>query len=132
MRPILLATALLVLAASSSARAADSKDALSRFKDVSGGARWDAITSLHATYAVAASGLHGRTESWGDVRRGRYVSRYALGPMKGAEGFDGSRAWTQDTAGQVRIEEGGESREAAADEAYRRSLAFWYPQRCWT
>ncbi len=129
MRPALVTTALLVLAGSSPTRAADPQDALARFKEATGGARWDAVATAHTVSSVEASGLRGRAESWDDVRRGRYVTRYTLGPMKGAEGFDGSTPWTQDTSGQVRIEEGGESREAAADEAYRRSLAYWYPQR---
>jgi Aspartyl protease/PDZ domain len=129
MRPILVSSALAVLAAASPARPADPQAALARFKEVTGGARWDAVTSVHATLAVAASGMHGRTETWDDVVRPRYLTRYQLGPLRGAEGFDGRRVWTQDTSGQVRVEEGGESREASADEAYRRSLAYWYPQR---
>ena len=78
---------------------------------------------------MRSGGLEGFEETWVDVRRGRYASRYQVGPEKGGEGFDGERAWSQDDSGQVRLEEGKDAREGAVDEAYRAALAYWYPDR---
>ena len=60
---------------------------------------------------------------------GRFRDQYELGPIKGAAGFDGQTIWSQDESGQSRVEEGGESREAGANDAYRRSLAYFFPER---
>ncbi len=107
----------------------DPNAALARAKQATGGDRWNGIESSYTRSKVRSGGLDGVVETWADVRRGRYVSRFTLGPMKGAEGFDGERAWTQDDAGQVRLEDGADAREGAVDQAYRMALAYWFPDR---
>ncbi len=126
--PVLLALVLLS-AAPRAAVPADPKAALARAKQAAGGERWDALRTIYTRAKLSTGGLEGVVESWADVRRGRYVNRFTLGPAKGAEGFDGERAWSQDDSGQVRLEEGADAREGAADEAYRTARAYWFPDR---
>jgi len=102
---------------------------LARAKAASGGGAWDAVAAVRIQARIHTGGLDGVVETLQDARSGRYVSRYELGPARGADGFDGSQPWSQDDSGQVRVEEGGDAREGAADEAYRTALAYWYPDR---
>jgi hypothetical protein len=109
--------------------AAEPTDILAKAKAASGGAAWDAIQSARTRVTVKLGGLSGTAESLDDVRRPRFVDRFELGPMKGAQGFDGTIVWSQDSSGQVRTEQGEDERLGAVNDAYRRALAFWYPER---
>jgi len=102
---------------------------LARAKEASGGKAWDAVATGRLRGKLHVGGLDGVVESTEDLRTGRYVSSYSLGPTTGAEGFDGTTVWSQDASGQVRAEGSEDSRLGAADEAYRRALAYWYPER---
>jgi len=102
---------------------------LAKSKQAMGGDAWDAIRTTHSVGKLATGGLTGQGESWEDNIAGHYVDRYQLGPASGAEGFDGKIVWSTDTSGQPRLEGGGEERQAAADEAYRRCFAYWFPER---
>ncbi len=130
-RLVLVATCLVastaVLAAGDAASGPRSLAA--RSKAAAGGAAWDARRRARATWDVRTGGLTGTAEAFTDLVAGRYADRFELGPLRGAEGFDGARAWSQDASGRVRVEDGGDAREGAASEAYRRSLAFWFPER---
>jgi len=107
----------------------DPQALLARVKQASGGAAWDRITSTHAKVSLETGGLKGSAESWEDVRTGRSVSEYQLGPVSGGGGFDGKSVWTRDSSKQVRIEEGGDAKEAAANDAYRSARGYFYPAR---
>ncbi len=111
------------------AAAGGSAAVLARAKEASGGKAWDAVASRHVRARLHVGGLDGSAESIEDVRTGHHALRYSLGPLKGAQGFDGTTAWTQDASGQARAEESEDARREAADEAYRTALAFWYPRR---
>ena len=114
---------------STAAWAAEPADILARAKAASGGAAWDAIHSARTRVTLKLGGLSGTAESLDDVRRPRFVDHFELGPMKGAQGFDGTTVWSQDSSGQVRTEEGEDERLGTVNDAYRRALAFWYPER---
>lgn len=113
----------------SPASAKDAGAVLSAFKEATGGNAWDAILSLQARYASQGSGLSGTVEVLTDAVHGYYVVRYEAGALKGAEGYDGSRVWTADSSGQVRLREAAEARALAVNESYRNALAYWYPGR---
>jgi len=102
---------------------------LSKAKQAMGGEAWDRIRTTHTKGKFKAGGLMGEGESWEDALRGRFVTRYRLGPASGAEGFDGTEVWSQDSSGQPRPEGGDDARQGAIDEAYRISFAYWFPQR---
>src|SRR5579864_4167706 len=78
---------------------------LARAKQASGGKAWDAIGTRHVRARLHVGGLDGAAESIEDVRSGHHELHYSLGPLRGASGFDGTTAWTQDASGQARAEE---------------------------
>jgi len=86
-------------------------EVLEKAKQASGGDAWDAIRTTYTKVKVTTGGLSGPAESWEDNLTGRYVEKYQLGPASGAEGFDGKVVWSQDSS------------------AYRKTMAYWFPQR---
>jgi hypothetical protein len=109
--------------------AAAARALLARFHDAAGGAAWDAVRALHTTGTATTGGLDGTFETWEDLARGLGSSRFQLGPLSGAEGFDGDAPWSQDPSGEVTAQRGEEALEAARDSAYRTALGWWYPER---
>ena len=127
---LLLAFGLAAAAAQEAgADASDPKALLTRAKEAAGGDAWNQVRTLRSAGALETGGLKGRVESWTDLTRARFVDRYELGPASGANGFDGKTAWEQDSSAQVRSRESADEREETADEAYRRSQAWWFPER---
>ncbi len=88
--------------------------ALARFHDVSGGARWAAISSLETTAAVAVGGLTGTLVSLEDLATGRHKSATQLGAFTTGEGYDGAASWEQTMGGEVVTPDAPESRRRAA------------------
>ena len=86
----------------------------------------DSLRTLHARFVVEAGGLKGSAESWIDVVTGRFRDEFELGPVGGANGFDGAVAWSQDSSGQARVENSQPALEAARNEAYRRSFSYLF------
>jgi hypothetical protein len=120
---------LALLLAAGRADAADLQEVLARAKEAAGGKAWDDVRALRSKVKIEMSGLSGQAESWEDVRTGRYAGSFSLGSFSGAQGFDGKNTWVRDTSGQVRVSDSGDAREGSANEAYRRTLAWWYPER---
>lgn len=105
------------------------QDILARAKAAAGGAAWDTVRTLHSKVRVETGGMTGTAESWEDTRAGRFVDSYEFGPATGAEGYDGTKSWSLDGSGTVTLSDSGDDREGSANEAYRRSLSYWYPDR---
>jgi hypothetical protein len=105
------------------------QEILAKAKQAMGGGAWDAIRTTYSSGKITTSGLTGEAESWQDNLTGHYVEKYTLGPTSGADGFDGELVWSQDSSGQPRPEGAANARQGAADEAYRSSMAYWFPQR---
>lgn len=123
------ACAVLIFLLAGAVHAGDPNEILAKVKAASGGAAWDAIRTARATMTISIGGLTGTVEALDDVTLGRYVDRFKIGPMSGAEGFDGTVLWSQDASGQSRVEEGGDGRLGAANESYRRAYGFWNRER---
>jgi hypothetical protein len=104
-------------------------DVLALAKEASGGTAWDGLTSAHTVSKLALGGMTGKVESWEDLRTGRFLARVELGPLIEVQGSDGRVLWEQDSSKQVRIEEGADARLEAVNEAYRRTMAYWFPER---
>ncbi|HTP52382.1 MAG TPA: aspartyl protease family protein [Anaeromyxobacteraceae bacterium] len=122
--------ALAALTADSPVRADSTANAvLAKAKAASGGEAWNGIRTMRARAKVNTGGLSGSGESIDDLVHGWFLDRFALGPVTGAQGFDGKTAWTMDASKQVHEEEGGDARLAAVDDGYRRRLAYWFPER---
>ena len=105
------------------------QEVLNKAKQASGGDAWNAMRTTHASLKLETSGLNGPLEIWEDNLTGRSLVRYQLGPASGAEGFDGKTVWSEDSSGQAQADGGEEARKAAVNEAYRRTRAYWFPQR---
>ena len=121
--------ALLLLGATATAQADDAAAVFARFKSASGAEKWDAVRSIHATGTLAGGGLSGAFESTVDVTTGRSVDAYKLGPVDGADGYDGKHAWGQDPGGEVAALDAPEALRRARSQAWLDARAYWFPQR---
>ena len=107
----------------------DAASLLARAKARSGGSRWDSVTSLVGSGEMRAAGLGGPVETRLDLKRGRAVSRYSLGAMKGAEGYDGKAGWEQDPGGEVGVLDDPQALREARTAAWIDARAYWFPER---
>jgi hypothetical protein len=101
---------------------------LARVKAATGGAAWDRAGTLHAQETVTANGLDGTAETWVDLKTMRILQVVDIGPLRAAEGFDGSHFWSQDSGGGVRVKEGGDRADALRD-AYDSAFGYLFPDR---
>jgi hypothetical protein len=125
---ILLSTVLLLLG-SISARASDTSNVFDRYKSVSGADHWNSVTSLHSKGTLSAGGLEGRFDAIVDLADGRSASHYVLGPVEGAQGFDGAKAWSRDPGGEVAVLDAPEAIRRARSQAWLDAHGYWYPKR---
>ncbi len=95
----------------------------------SGAKAWAGKATLKASYAYAGQGMTGKVESLSDLKTPRYVDHYEVGPIKAAGGFDGQQAWEKDPSGTVDVKAGGDARQIAVNEGYRRTNAWWNADR---
>jgi hypothetical protein len=107
----------------------DATAVFARFKSASGGARWDMVSTVRATGGLSAGGLSGILRTTTDVQAGRSSAQYTLGPIEGANGYDGKVAWTRTPGGEVAVQDGPEARRGARRQAWLDTLAYWYPDR---
>ncbi len=126
---VAVAIAWLALAPAAFAQKPDARQLLAEAKAATGGAAWDALRSQHSRVNIKAGELRGSGERWASIATGRSLFRYEIGPLTGMQGFDGLTVWSQDAAGETRIEGDADARELAANAAYRDRLAFWFPER---
>jgi hypothetical protein len=115
------------LFAAAPAFAATPGEILTANKAASGGTAWDSKLTLKTEYAYAGQGMTGWTRSTNDLKQGRWVDDYQIGPMSGGKGFDGTIAWERDPSGTITTQEGGEQRALAVNEGYRRANLWWRP-----
>jgi hypothetical protein len=85
--------------------------------------------TLKVEYAYAGQGMTGKVVSITDLRDGRFVDDARIGPATETQGFDGTRAWDKDPSGTVNIQSGGDQRQLAVNEAFRRANLWWHPDR---
>ncbi|HJT97194.1 MAG TPA: aspartyl protease family protein [Rhodanobacteraceae bacterium] len=120
--------ALLPLVAAA-AQADDAGSLIARYKSASGGAAWDAVKTLHASGALVEGGLNGDISAEQDITNGRSVYHYKLGPLEGANGYDGTHDWSRDPGGEVAAVDTPEAKRRARSQAWLDALGFWYPGR---
>lgn len=127
--PKFLFVVFLLLMAAPGANAGTASDIFTRNKAVSGGELWDSTRSLRGNGTLETGGLEGTLEWVLDVRDGRSSSHYALGPIEGAEGYDGSHAWSRDPGGEVAVLDAPEAIRRTRSQAWLDARGYWYPQR---
>ncbi|MDE3116385.1 MAG: aspartyl protease family protein [Pseudomonadota bacterium] len=123
--PFMPALMALTLCSAAAATAATPAQILAANKAATGGAAWNGKAALKLDFAYTGQGLKGKVEELVDLSGARYVEHYDLGVTSGAEGFDGSKAWSQDASGTVTIQNGGNQRQIAVSEAYRDANLWW-------
>jgi len=114
------------------ANAADAPDPgtlIEAAKQAMGGAAWDRSRVWHESGELRSGGLSGHYESWESLDSLHNTGHFDLGPVSGSSGWDGTRAWTTDTTGEVRIETSSEAIAQAIQDAYRGAYGFFFPQR---
>ncbi len=121
--------AALLLAFAQVACADDAGDLFARFRAASGGAQWDKVTSLRTEGTLAAGGLQGSFEATQDLATGRSNDRYKLGPIEGADGYDGTLGWSRDPGGEVAALDAPEAKRRARSQAWLDARGYWYPRR---
>jgi hypothetical protein len=121
--------AALLLLVAATGHAADAAAVLARYKAATGGAAWDSVKTIHATGTLRAGGLEGELGIVQDVATGRSADHYELGPIDGADGYDGRVGWTKDPGGEVAAQDAPEAKRRARSQAWLDARAFWYPER---
>ena len=133
MRRIVTATVIAALAGmlcSAFALAAPSAgEILDAYKAASGGSAWDEKVTLRADSTYAGQGMTGTMHSLTDLRNGRFVNEFRIGPASGADGFDGTNPWQKDMSGTITLQQGGDAQMLAVNDAYRVSGSWWQPDR---
>jgi hypothetical protein len=86
---------------------------------------WDGKATLKIVYAYSGQGLSGKIESLEDLKDGSWVDTLNLGPVTGANGFAGGHAWAKDPSGTVTPQDGGDQRQLAINDGYRRANLWW-------
>ena len=128
----MLRTCLIALLLSGLAPAVQAEDAasvLARFKAASGAEKWDTVQSWHGDGTLSTGGLSGEFHATVDLRTGRSGDTYKLGPVDGADGYDGQQAWEKDPGGEVAALDAPEAVRRARGQAWLDARAYWFPQR---
>ena len=102
---------------------------LTEMRIAAGGDRWSAVHGLHIVATVAGGGTTGRSERWQDVATGRYLTRMDRPARPEADGFDGVSTWHLGPSGIAYRLGDVDSALVSADEAFRVSRAWWFPER---
>jgi hypothetical protein len=87
---LLLIGSALVSTANQAATDERAERVLREAASASGEAHWAGVQFVRVKAKIATSGLHGTVETLFDARTGRYRESQQLGPIEGADGFDGT------------------------------------------
>lgn len=120
---------LMSCAFAAAAAAEDAGSVLARAKAVSGGELWDAARSWRGDGTLAGGGLSGEYHATVDLATGRSADSYKLGPVDGADGYDGKQPWGKDPGGEVAALDAPEALRRARSQAWLDARAYWFPQR---
>lgn len=122
-RRIALVSLSLFIASICHARSAD--EVLARAKAASGGEGWSAVTHWRSDGVARTGGMDGSVHAVVDARGGRYAYRYTIGPVAGAEGFDGTHAWQLDPGGEVAVLDAPAAIRRARSTAWVAAHGYW-------
>jgi predicted aspartyl protease len=120
---------LFVMVPSTRLHAEDANAVIARSKAASGGAQWDSVHSLLSTRVLKVGGLSGEERQLLDLLTGRSSDSYQMGPVDGADGYDGTHAWDRDGGGEVAVQTTPEAIRNARSQAWLDAYAYWYPKR---
>jgi len=127
MRRLLVLAAVAALYALPATAAPTATEILAANKAATGGSALENKATVKTSYDYSGQGMTGKTHSLSDITTGHFADDFTIGPMSGANGFDGKDGWAKDPSGAVTVQAGGDQRKLAVNEAYRRSNAWWQP-----
>ena len=127
MRLIIAAFALLAATSVAALAGGSADDVLKANKAATGGTTWDTKAAVSIESDYTGQGLTGTTHSLNDLKNGRSVTDYKVGPAQGANGYDGKTPWERDTSGAITKQEGGDAVVLAVNDAYRNANLWWRP-----
>ena len=127
--PLLSISCSLFFLLSGSIHAEDAASVLARGKAARGGAAWDNTRTWHGDGTFSAGRLNGEYHVTVDLIGGRSVDAYKLGPVDGADGYDGKLAWERDPGGEVAALDTPDAIRRTHSQAWLDAHAYWYPQR---
>lgn len=127
MRKMLAAFAFATATSAAALAAGSADDVLKANKAAMGGAAWDSKEAVKIDTDYSGQGLKGVTHTLNDLKDGRSIGEFDLGPYKGAQGFDGSTPWQRDSSGTITEQKGGDTLVVAVNDAYRTSNKWWRP-----
>lgn len=125
----MMGAAVAAMLVAGAAQADDAAGLLSKFKAATGGARWDAVKTMQASGTLKAGGLSGEITVTQDLASGRSSDSYQLGPVAGADGYDGAHAWERDPGGEVAVLDAPPAVRRARSQAWLDARGYWYPER---
>ncbi|MGH8147188.1 MAG: aspartyl protease family protein, partial [Rhodanobacteraceae bacterium] len=102
---------------------------LAQAKAASGGAAWNRIHSMRFKVTIKAGGLTGTLVRLEDLSTGRSVAHFKLGPIAGAQGFDGNKGWTKSPGGEIASDDSPAAMKSDVNAAYQTARAWWFPKR---
>jgi hypothetical protein len=127
MRLTIAAFAALTATSVAALAAGSADDVLKANKAATGGTTWDTKAAISIDADYAGNGLTGTTHSVNDLKNGRTVGVFKVGPAQGANGFDGKTPWQRDTSGTITEQQGGDALVLAINDAYRNANLWWQP-----
>ncbi len=113
------ATSVLALAAGSP------DEVLQANRAAMGGSAWDSKQAMKGDADYSGQGLTGTTHVLIDLKDGRSVASFKVGPAEGANGYDGKTPWQRDTSGTITEQQGGDAVVLAVNDAYRNANTWW-------
>ena len=105
------------------------EELLIRTKNAAGGNAWDIARTLRIRWKAKEGGLDGVVIETDDLASVRYKDTSDFGIRSSAYAFNREVIWSQDSSGISHVEGDAGVREATINEAYRRSVAYWYADR---
>ncbi len=118
-----------LLLSSWSLHAEDASTLIAHDKAAAGGTHWDNVQTLETTGTLHTGGLDGTFRTLQDLARLRAITQYRLGPIEGAEGYDGTHGWSRDPGGEIATLDAPEARHRARSQAWLDARGYWYPER---
>jgi predicted aspartyl protease len=101
---------------------------LAQTKAATGGDAWNQIHSMRFKATVKTSGLSGNGTILEGLRTGRSVEHFKLGPISGAQGFDGKMGWSKGPGGEVSADNSPEAKKRNLTGAYKTANGWWKPE----
>ncbi len=111
------------------AAADDLGNLLKRARVAAGGAAFERLTTISYEGRMGHNGKSGTVSGSEDLATGRSVMRFALGPTRGGEGYDGTTAWSLGPGGELRLGDSSTAAEQAAGQAWLTARSWLFPKR---